>query len=169
MVRSVVFVCMLASAVGACAKKQHTIAGTRIPDTAMNQDVIKVLETYRNAVESGDAKTLLLLASENYREDGGTPSIADDYGYEGLKEVLASRFQRVSDVRYSLRYQHIRRECPSEGRDLTPGCLARVEVLVDASFTVKDMNDSARRPDKRDQNELVLEWTGDKWLIVAGM
>ena len=39
---------------------------------------------------------LLALAHPNYYEDSGTPKGDDDYGYEGLKEVLQKAgFTRV--------------------------------------------------------------------------
>ncbi len=109
------------------------------------------------------------MASPDYFEDRGTVEAGDDYGFEKLREVLAGRFQLASEVRYSLRYDSIRRACPEGGSDLQKGCRARVEVQIDASFTVNDARGSERRLGKRDQNELVLEWTGDKWLFISGM
>ena len=50
-----------------------------------------MVERYRHAMEDRDATTLLSLAHPNYYEDSGTPSGGDDYGYEGLKEVLSKR------------------------------------------------------------------------------
>ena len=48
--------------------------------------------------------------------------------------------------------------------------LARLfEVLIDASFTVVDARGQDRRTDKRDQNELVLEWDNNKWKFLSGM
>ena len=39
-------------------------------------------------MEDRDATTLLSMAHPNYYEDSGTPSGQDDYGYDGLKDVL---------------------------------------------------------------------------------
>ena len=44
-----------------------------------------------------------------------------------------------------------------------------VDVLVDASFTVANAVGQPKRPDKRDQNQLVLEWDGHRWLFLSGM
>jgi hypothetical protein len=49
------------------------------------------------------------------------------------------------------------------------GCVARVEAMVDASFTIVDARGQDRRADKRDQNELVLEWAGDRWKFISGL
>jgi hypothetical protein len=152
----------------ACAKQNGgRIRGTRVPDNDVNRALIERLETYRQAVEARDAEALVLMASPEYWEDRGTVEAKDDYGFEGLRTVLASRFQLASEVRYSLRYDKIRRVCP--GDSFEAGCRAHVEVQIDASFTVNDAQGNATRRDKRDQNELVLVWTGDKWLITSGM
>jgi hypothetical protein len=71
------------------------------------------------------------------------------------------------DIRYAMKYVGIRRTCAGEPE---PGCRAFVEVLVDASFTVVDARGQDRRTDKRDQNELVLEWDEtNAWRFVSGM
>ena len=72
-------------------------------DSKINRDILAVMENYRLAVERKDAAALMLMASENYREDGGTVSGKDDYGYDKLRAVLTGRFQKGSDLRYSLR------------------------------------------------------------------
>jgi hypothetical protein len=154
----------------ACGSKSSTIPGSKIPDSQANRDIIQAVEGYRLAVEARDAPALLLMASKNYWEDGGTPSGSDDYGYEGLRDMLHSRFQQVEDIRYSLKYLNINRRCRPDGDPSTnEGCRAYVDVLIDASFTVVDARGRKIRPDKRDQNQLVLEWSGDKWLFLSGM
>jgi hypothetical protein len=155
-------------ALAACSKQNGgRIRGTRVADNEVNRALIERLETYRNAVEARDAEALVLMASPDYWEDRGTVEASDDYGFEGLRTVLAGRFQLASEVRYSLRYDKIRQVCP--GDSLEQGCRAHVEVQIDASFTVNDAHGNSERKDKRDQNELVLVWTGDKWLFVSGM
>ena len=156
-------------AIAACSKQNGgRIRGTRVPANELNRALIERLETYRLAVEARDAEALVLMASpEDYYEDRGTVESSDDYGFEGLRTVLAGRFQLASEVRYSLRYDKIRKVCP--GDSLQPGCRAHVEVQIDASFTVNDAQGNTLRKDKRDQNELVLVWTGDKWMFVSGM
>ena len=98
----------------------------------------------------------------------GTSAGDDDYTYDGLKQVLVGRFKAAKDIRYAMKYVNIRATCaPSD--DIPVGCVARVEALVDASFTIVDARGQDRRVDKRDQNELALEWTGDKWKFLSGM
>jgi hypothetical protein len=153
-----------------CATKAGIIPGTRIPDNNENREIITTIESYRRAVETKDVAALVLMASEHYWEDSGTPTGSDDYGYDGLRDVLAGRFQQADDIRYSLRYINLRRRCPS-GASGNEGCKAYVEVMIDASYTIADARGQARRPDMRDQNELVLEWSpkGQKWVFLSGM
>ncbi len=156
--------------VPACAKPAGRIPGTRIPDDETNRAIIERIEEYRQAVERRDAEALVLMADASYWEDRGTSDAKDDYGIDKLRWVLAGRFQMASEVRYSVRYDKLRRVCPGGASGaLEAGCRAHVEVQIDASYTVTDARGEPRREDLRDQNELVLLWTGDKWLFTSGM
>ncbi len=148
-----------------CAPKNAYIAGTKIPENDLNKALLGTLEDYRHAVERGDAQGLVLMASPKYSEDSGTPTVIDDYGFDGLQGVLASRFQQAHDIRYSMKYVAVKPSCT----ELEAGCLAKVDVLIDASFTITDARGQARRLDKRDQNQLVLEYSGTAWQFLSGM
>lgn len=164
MTRLAVLVAVLS--IAGCARNGSYVAGTRVPYSPQNKAVLEAVEEYRLAVERGDADALMLMAHKHYWEDSGTPSGSDDYGYEGLRNVLMTRLQQVSDIRYSMRYLNVKQSCPDE---LKAGCRASVDVLIDASFTVTNATGQPKRPDKRDQNELILEWDGRRWLFLAGM
>jgi hypothetical protein len=163
------FLLVALAGLAACGAESSTIPGTKVPDTQANRDLIQVLEQYRNAVERQDVEALILMASKRYWEDGGTPTGSDDYGYKELGKVLTGRFKKSSDIRYSLRYMEIKRRCPSEGDN--EGCRVYVDVLIDASYSVPDARGNMVRLDKRDQNQLVLEWDKDatKWKFLSGM
>lgn len=165
-------VLMLSSA---CGGRKHTIPGTDVRDTTFNRGIMAAVERYRVAVEEADIATLLLLASKDYWEDGGTTSGSDDYGYEKLREVLTARFHKAKEIRYALRYLDVKRECrsgalDSKGNSIGELCRAYVDVLIDASFTVLDARDQEKRLDMRDQNQLVLQYEPDteKWMFVSG-
>lgn len=151
--------------IGACAHQVTYVAGTRVPYSDMNKAVLDTCEEYRLAVERGDADALMLMAHKQYWEDSGTPSGSDDYGIEGLRNVLLTRLQKASDIRYSMRYVGVHQQC----KELKAGCRAAVDVLIDASFTIANPLGRPVRPDKRDQNQLVLEWDGHRWLFLSGM
>jgi hypothetical protein len=150
----------------ACAKPAQYVPGTRIPYSSANKAVLDACEEYRLAVERGDADALMLMAHRQYWEDSGTPSGSDDYGYEGLRNVLLTKLAKATDIRYSVRYVAVHQQCEKE---LQPGCRAAVDILIDASFTVTNAYGKPSRPDKRDQNQLVLEWDGRRWLFLSGM
>lgn len=158
--------CIAAIVFAGCGSKKAYIGGTKIPYNANSKSAIDAVEEYRLAVERRDVNALMLMAHPQYWEDSGTPSGSDDYGYEGLRTVLTERLARASDIRYSLRYMDVLQQCPTE---LQPGCQAKVNVLIDASFTIENVQGKASRPDKRDQNQLHLEWDGKRWLFIAGM
>jgi ketosteroid isomerase-like protein len=146
-------------ALGACGGSTEYIPGTKVPRSQENQGLIDRIEDYRMAVERKDAAALVLMASKRYWEDAGTPTGTDDYGYQGLQQILTGRFQRVKAIRYSMRYMNVRRT----------GDRAYVDVLVDASFTVEDARGEDARADMRDQNQFTLEWDGRAWLFLSGM
>lgn len=149
---------LLGAFAAGCAGSKTYIANTSVVDTEDNRAILEVVEKYRLAVEARDATALMLMASKSYWEDGGTPTGADDYGYDGLKEVLAGRFQRADDIRYSMKYLKIVRK----------GDRATVNVVIDASYTIAGPA-GEQRMDKRDQNQLELEWDGERWLFLSGM
>ncbi len=153
-------------ALTACAAQVKYVPGTRVPYSDANDSVLKACEEYRLAVERADVDALMLMAHKQYWEDSGTPSGSDDYGYDGLRNVLLTRLPKATDIRYSMRDVDVTQTCPG---DLRPGCRAAVDVLIDASFTITDAFGKPKRPDKRDQNQLVLEWDGHRWLFLSGM
>lgn len=150
---------MLTLALGACASSVDYIPGTQVPNSIENQQLIDRIEDYRMAVERKDAAALVLMASKHYWEDAGTPTGSDDYGYQGLQEILTGRFQKVKAIRYSMRYMKVERR----------GDRVAVDVLIDASFTLTDARGEDVRADMRDQNQFVLEWDGRSWLFLSGM
>jgi hypothetical protein len=150
---------LAAGLAGGCAASVDNIPGTKVSRSQENQQLVDRIEDYRMAVERKDAPALVLMASKRYWDDAGTPSGTDDFGYQGLQQILAGRFQKVKAVRYSMRYMRVERH----------GDRAMVDVLVDASFTLEDARGEENRHDMRDQNQFILEWDGRHWLFLSGM
>ncbi|MBN1774151.1 MAG: nuclear transport factor 2 family protein [Deltaproteobacteria bacterium] len=88
-----------------CGEK--LIPNTDVEDTEDNQKVIDYCEQYRIALEARDVARLLAMTTDDYYEDGGSPSGHDDYDRAGLEQRLRSRFQRVEAVRYDIRYRRV--------------------------------------------------------------
>jgi hypothetical protein len=150
--------CCALVAVAACSgQKQSTIPGTQVTDTPDNHQIIERVEEYRLAMERQDARALVLMASENYRERAS--SLGDDYGYDQLLDILRDRLRQVEDIRYSLRYMNVQRE----------GDVAYVDVLIDASYTLEDARGELVRRDMQDQHRIILEWNGEQWMFLSGM
>ena len=136
----------------------HTIPGTLVEDTKLNRELLVVCEEYRRAMEEKDAGKLLALASHHYFEDSGTPKASDDYGYEGLKQVLVSRLSAVREVRFSIEYRHM----------AVAGNHAEIDIRYDASYQMATaMGDRWER--KQSDKRFVLEKEEGKWLFTAGM
>jgi hypothetical protein len=157
MSRLIAMLVTVAAASSGCAHLS-TIPGTKVVDTRENREIIEVCERYRRALEERDPVTLLALAHPNYYEDSGTPKGDDDYGYEGLKEVLSRRLAALRTLRYNIEYRKVEVE----------GHRARVDIRYDASFQIAtEMGDRWER--KQNDKRIELETDGKRWLIIAGM
>lgn len=154
-----------ALAVG-CAGRAKTVRGTSIEATADNEQIIDVLERYRERMQRRDAPGILALVSPNYHEDSGTPGADDDYGYDQLKQVLTDRLGRLRSIRYGLEYRkiNVRRTDPKRP-------VAEVDVYIDASFQLASNRDGGQDRYKRvtEYNRVVLEHDGKRWLIIQGL
>jgi hypothetical protein len=139
-----------------CAKR--LIPNTEVPDNSFNRKVISFCERYRLAVEEKNVGTLLVLASPEYYEDGGTPTGDDDFDFDGLRDVLINRFAKIKTIRYDIKY-----------RKVTPdGDIINVDYTYSASFqvTVAGQDHWFR---KVEDNRLVLAQVGEQFKILSGM
>jgi hypothetical protein len=140
------------------------LPGTTIPATETNREIIDTIEAYRLQLMERNVEQLLLLASEKYFEDGGTPRPNDDYGYDGLAKILGSRLQRVSAIRYDIQYKSIR---------IRPDGRAEVEAFLNGAFELQggEVGDRYRRVS--DYHRFVLEPSTSggsaKWKFLSGM
>ena len=145
--------------IGACAHTDY-FPGTTILRNEDNTKIIETVEQYRRRMLEHNVDGLLVLASQSYFEDSGTPRSDDDYGYEGLRQVLASKLKLVKSLRYEIEYRNIS----------VRGNQAEVEVFLDGSFELAaEGGDRYRRVN--DYHRFILEHTpsDDKWRFVSGM
>jgi hypothetical protein len=150
-------ICAL-SLVAGCAHKD-LIPGTNVVENEVNREVIKTVEQYRQWLEERNVEGLLLLASERYFEDAGTPRADDDYNYNGLKQVLTSRLSRIRSIRYEIQYRNVK---VSDNQ-------AEVEVFLNGAFELlSEAGERYRRIN--DFHRFVLERTPqDRWKFLSGM
>jgi len=143
--------------IGACAHTAY-FPGTTILRNEDNTKIIETVEQYRRRMLEHNVDGLLVLASQSYFEDSGTPRSDDDYGYEGLRQVLASKLKLVKSLRYEIEYRNIS----------VRGNQAEVEVFLDGSFELAaEGGDRYRR--LNDYHRFVLEHENDHWKFVRGM
>ena len=150
---------LLAAALGvpACGTLAQ-IPGTTVVDSKLNREVLEVCEKYRHALEARDGATLLAMTHPHYYEDSGTPKGDDDYGYDGLRDVIAKRFPTLQAVRYNVEYRSVE----------VRGNRAHVNIRYDASYQMStDMGPRWER--KQNDKRLELENDGRRWLFLAGM
>ncbi|HVZ71132.1 MAG TPA: hypothetical protein VHJ20_02050 [Polyangia bacterium] len=140
-----------------CGHKDY-FPGTTIVRSDTNRKIVETVEEYRKRLLEHNVEGLLVLASERYFEDSGTPRSDDDYGYDGLRLVLEKQLKRVKSMRYEIEYRNI---------NIT-GNRAEVEVFLDGSFELAaDAGDRYRRVN--DYHRFVLEEKDDKWKFLSGM
>ena len=140
----------------------RTIPGTTVLATETNQEIIDSIENYRMNLVQKNVDGLLLLASDRYFEDGGTPQASDDYGFEGLRTILLNKLQRVQSIRYDVEYQAIS----------IKGDMAEVRVFLNGAFELKgEAGDRYRR--LSDIHRFVLQRSAsggsNKWKFLSGM
>lgn len=86
----------------------QNIPNTTVPDTPENREVVDFMETYRHAVEERNVGAIIAMTADDYLDDAGTPIGDDDVDTTVLAERLAEWRGRVTDVRYEIRYRHVR-------------------------------------------------------------
>jgi hypothetical protein len=161
--KRLIMVLLALAGVGMGCGHGRYLPGTTIPANETNRDIIDTIEEYRMKLTEKNVDGLLLLASEKYFEDGGTPQSNDDYGYSGLATILSGRLQRVESIRYDIQYKNI--QIGSDGR-------AVVEAFLSGAFELQgEVGERYRRVN--DFHRFVLErsTTGGsaKWKFVSGM
>ncbi len=149
---------VFATAIAGCGHTRF-LAGTTIPATEDNLAVVETVEQYRACLIEKNIDGLLLLASKRYFEDGGTPQANDDYGYDGLRQILTSRLGRVQSLRYDIEYQRV----------TVRGDQAEVDAFLNGAFELQsETGERYRRVN--DRHRFVLERTSNnKWRFLNGM
>jgi hypothetical protein len=151
-------VVVFVTAMAGCAHTRF-LAGTTIPATDDNLAIVETVERYRGYLVEKNIEMLLLLASRNYSEDGGTPEANDDYGYAGLREILVGRLGRVQSLRYDIEYRRV----------AVRGDQAEVDSFLNGAFDLQGETGERHRC-INDRHRFVLERTSsNKWRFLSGM
>ncbi len=140
---------------------QKNIPNTTVADTPANREVITFLEKYRHAVESRDVGALLAMAHPQYLDDNGTPSGDDDLDYRELRKKLGRWRERVTDVRYEIKYRTITREMDR----------VLIAYRYSASFRIAYDEEDQRWSRRIGENRLVLLYDDIqvRYYVLSGM
>lgn len=150
--------CASLVAAAGCTKN---IPNTTVKDTPENREVITFMENYRNAVEARDVGALLAMAHPQYLDDNGTPSGEDDLDYRALQQKLSLWRERVTDVRYEIKYRTITREMDQ----------VMVAYRYSASFRIRYDDEDQRWSRRIGENQLVLLYDDvqSRYYVLSGM
>ncbi len=96
-----------AVALGASGCSVHKIPGTEIDDTDDTRAILVVIDSYRRAVEAKNTQSIIDLADESFKDDGGSANPDDDHDYKSLFTKLPGEFQRVDDLRLDINVRKI--------------------------------------------------------------
>jgi len=149
------------AALSATACSTRYIGNTRIEDTEVNREILRVVEQYRRAFEDRDVERLLALTSDRYFEDPGTPhDPADDYDKAGLRERLLASFAKLKEHRLAIDVRKV--ELSDDEND------AAVDFRFDYRYRL-DLPQAGEWREQTDLNRLELRREGETWKIVSGL
>jgi hypothetical protein len=152
-------VALLATLAGAGCSKQKLIPNTKVQDTEINREILRVVEKYRRAVAKRDKIAILALVHKTYQDHGGTPEGGDDIDYNGLKVLLSKRFSRASKIRMRIEYRSV----GIKGRE------ARVDSYIDATFVYDQPGANPRWRRLTDFNRFRLIKDQKRWQFISGL
>lgn len=151
---------MLAGSAGmvGCTKP---IPNTTVDDNPTNRAIINFMENYRRAVEERDVGALLAMAHPQYLDDNGTPTGDDDIDYRALRIKLASWRERVTDVRYEIKYRTVGGEMDR----------IMVDYRYSASFRIAYAEEDERWSRRIGENRMVLLYDDieGRYYVLSGM
>lgn len=156
--RSLLLLAGLAALAG-CVRK---IPGTEIDDNPDSRAILDVMTAYRAAVEHRNAQAIIDLADPAFRDDGGSATPDDDLDYSTLYTSLATRFQRIEDVRLDMNVRRM---------EFDEAANARVTYTYTLSFKMPTL--SGRTQTDTDIKQMVLRRSEEggkaRWRIVSGI
>ena len=140
---------------------KKNIPNTTVEDTPGNRAIITFMENYRRAVEERDIGALLAMAHPQYLDDNGTPTGDDDIDYRALRIKLGSGRQRVTDVRYDIKYREV-------GAALDR---IMVDYRYSASFRIAYDEEDERWSRRIGENRMVLLYDDiqSRYYVLSGM
>ncbi len=135
------------------------IAGTQVRNTQVNREIVAVLASLREAMETRNQEKILSLVSSNYFEDMATPDPSDDYGYEELRtKILPQSFDVTQEMYVSFEIKDIQQDHQKAYADVRYRSRARLDLPRGSMW------DS-----HKEFNRIEFERTQNTWKIVSGL
>jgi hypothetical protein len=107
------------------------IAGSQVPDTQINRDIMEVIEGVRKAAINRDADALIRYISTSYFENMGTADPKDDYGYKTLEEkILPLSLDTAKELYLNIEVQDVTVEGDTASVDIRYSSRARLELPI---------------------------------------
>ena len=75
--------------------KNKLIPNTKVADTPLNREILKVVERYRRAAIKGDPAAILALVHPTYQDHSGTAKPDDDLDFDQLKKLSQDKTRRM--------------------------------------------------------------------------
>lgn len=155
--RGLLLAATLVVAVGCTPKK---IPGTDLDDSDDTRAILDVMEKYRVALEKRDAQSIIGLADESFKDDGGSANPDDDYNYHDLYTKLPETLKRLGDIRLEFNVRKI-----ELSEDTTS---ARATFTYTQSYMMPGLQ--AKKQSDTEIKQMILKKV-DKgtWKIVSGV
>jgi hypothetical protein len=155
--RGLVVATVAVLAVGCTPKK---IPGTELDDTDDTRAILDVMEKYRVALEKRDAQSIIGLAHESFKDDGGSANPDDDYDYHDLYTKLPDTLKRLGDIRLEFNVRKIELSEDSES--------ARATYTYTASYNLPGLQQK-KQSDTEIKQMIFKRVDKLTWKIVSGV
>jgi len=148
---------LLAAALTLSACAPRLLPGTEITDSVDARAIASLLETYRQAMERGDAQAVLDMAAPDYLDNSGTADPTDDIDRAGLAKRL-EELSKVSGLQLQLTIRRI----------AVQGAKAHADVFFDQWYKVATVGGTVPRHDS-DVHQMLLEKVAGAWKFKSGL
>jgi hypothetical protein len=156
-VRGLIVAAAAVAVVGCTPRK---IPGTDLDDTDDTRAILDVMEKYRSALEKRDAQTIITLADESFKDDGGSANPDDDYNYQDLYTKLPETLKRLGDIRLEL---NVRKIELSEDTSSARATFTYTQSYVMPGLQTKKQSDTEIK-------QMIFKKSGDNtWKIISGV
>ncbi|MBL8910087.1 MAG: hypothetical protein JNM17_05200, partial [Archangium sp.] len=107
-----------------------------------------------------DTDTIVKLADETFRDDGGSANPDDDLDYASLGPKLTARLAKIANVKLDVTVRRIEFDDDSK--------MARVTYSYQISFNIPEY--TQRTQSENDIKQMILKRVGDQdWKIASGI